>query len=166
MILIVGLGNPGFKYKNTPHNLGFEVLDLFKKQGNFSFYKNKKKLKAKISRGTIEDKKIILAKPQTFMNQSGQSVKLLKKYYKPEEIWVIRDDFDLKKGEIRIRKNSGAGGHKGVKSIIDELESHDFFQLKIGAGPVPDSIAPEKFVLRKHQNPNKQKAANFLIENL
>ena len=151
MILIIGLGNPGTKYKNTPHNLGFEALDIIKKQGNFSFWKNKIKLKAKISQGRINDEKIILAKPQTFMNQSGEAVQLLKNFYKipTKNIWLIRDDLDLKLGETKIKIDSGAGGHKGVKSMIDKLGTKDFIQLKIGIGPKLEKIKTEKFVLQK-----------------
>lgn len=175
MILIIGLGNPGAKYRNTPHNLGFETLDIIKKQGNFSFWNNKAKLKAKISQGRINDEKIILAKPQTFMNQSGEAVCQLKNFYKiqPKDIWLIHDDLDLDLGDIRIKNNSGAGGHKGVESIIDKLGTKDFIQLKIGIGPKSEKIKAEKFVLQKFSKEKqaatvqaKEKAANELIKNL
>ncbi|MBU3918666.1 aminoacyl-tRNA hydrolase [Patescibacteria group bacterium] len=175
MILIIGLGNPGTKYRNTPHNLGFETLDVIKKQGNFSFWKNKAKLKSKISQGRLNDEKIILAKPQTFMNQSGEAVSQLKNFYKilSKDIWLIHDDLDLGLGDVRIKNNSGAGGHKGVISIIDKLGTKDFIQLKIGIGLKPENIKTEKFVLRKFPKEKqeamaqaKEKAANELIKNL
>jgi len=151
MILIVGLGNPGRKFKSTRHNLGFEIVNLIKKQGDFSVWQNKKKLKSKVSQGKIDNQKIILAKPQTFMNQSGQAVKLLAKFYKIplKNLWVIQDDLDLEIGKIKIKKNSGSGGHKGIQSIIDELRTKNFNRLKIGIGPKPFRIDSKKFVLQK-----------------
>jgi len=175
MILIIGLGNPGIKYRNTPHNLGFETLDIIKKQESFSFWKNKTKLKSKISQGIINNKKIILAKPQTFMNQSGTAVSQLKNFYKinSKDVWLIHDDLDLNFGDIRIKNNSGAGGHKGVISIIDKLGAKNFNQLKIGIGPKPENIKTEKFVLLKFSKGKqtmigeaKEKAVDELIKNL
>ncbi len=158
MLLIIGLGNPGRKFKSTRHNLGFEIINLIKKQGNFSVWQNKKKLKSKISRGKIGERKIILAKPQTFMNQSGQAVKLLIKFYKIplKNLWIIQDDLDLETGKIKIKKNSGSGGHKGIQSIIDELGIKNFNRLKIGIGPKPIKIDSKKFVLQKFTKSEKE----------
>lgn len=152
MILIIGLGNPGLKFKNTRHNLGFEILDQFKKEGVFSAWEDKKRLKAKICAGEYEDKKIILAKPQTFMNNSGEAVKLLTAFYKisPIDLWVIHDDIDLEFGKIRVKNESGSGGHKGIESIITLLGTKNFNQLKIGVlNQEKDKIDVKKFVLQK-----------------
>ncbi|MCX6737895.1 MAG: aminoacyl-tRNA hydrolase [Candidatus Parcubacteria bacterium] len=152
MILIIGLGNPGLKFKNTRHNLGFEILDQLKKEGNFSVWEEKKRLKAKICNGEYKDKKIILAKPQTFMNNSGEAVKLLTAFYKisPDELWIVHDDIDLDFGKIRIKNNSSSGGHKGTESIISSLGNKDFRQLKIGVlNKEKSKIDVKKFVLQK-----------------
>jgi len=175
MILIIGLGNPGLKFKNTPHNLGFEIVDFIKKEADFSIWQNKKNLKAKISQGEINEQKIILAKPQTFMNQSGEAVNLLKNFYKIplKNIWVIHDDLDLELGKIKIKENSRSAGHKGVQSIIDELGTKNFNRLKIGIGPKPIKIDSKKFVLQKFAKEKqkeiaqaKEKAALLLIKNI
>jgi len=151
MILIIGLGNPGLKFKNTRHNLGFEIVDIIKKENGFSIWQNKKKLKAKISQGKIDNQKIVLAKPQTFMNLSGQAVKSLMKFYKIplKNLWVIHDDLDLELGKIKIKNDSRSAGHKGIQSIIDELGTKNFNRLKIGIGPRPIEIDSKKFVLQK-----------------
>ena len=158
MFLIVGLGNPGLKFKNTRHNLGFDIVNLIKKQESFSAWQNKKKLKVKISQGVIGEKDIILAKPQTFMNLSGQAVKQLIKFYKIplENLWVIHDDLDLEIGKIKIKKDSRSAGHKGVQSIIDELGTKNFNRLKIGIGPKPMEADSKKFVLQKFNKNEKE----------
>ncbi|MBU1045788.1 aminoacyl-tRNA hydrolase [Patescibacteria group bacterium] len=152
MILIVGLGNPGLKFKNTRHNIGFEILDQIRKNGDFSVWENKKRLKARVSVGQSGDKKLILAKPRTFMNNSGESVKLLTAFYKLplSGLWVVHDDLDLKFGKIRIKEDSGSGGHKGIESIISSLGSKNFKQLKIGVlNKTKNKIDAKKFVLQK-----------------
>jgi len=158
MILIVGLGNPGLKFKNTRHNLGFEIVNLIKKENDFSIWQNKKNLKAKISQGEIDNQKIILAKPQTFMNSSGQAVSRLIKFYKIplKNLWIIHDDLDMELGKIKIKKNSRSAGHKGIQSIIDELRTKNFNRLKIGIGPKPIKIDAKKFVLQKFSKQEKE----------
>jgi len=164
MILIVGLGNPGKKFINTRHNVGFLILDSFKKEKNFSDWKNNKKFQAKISQGEIANKKILLAKPQTYMNNSGKSVKVLTKEYNltshgrlSRMVWAIHDDIDLPLGKIKISKNRGSAGHKGVQSIIDELKTKNFIRFRIGIQPklefsgsfLPGKRLLENFVLEK-----------------
>ena len=131
MFLIVGLGNPGEKYENTRHNIGFRIIDELESLG-------------------LE--KVILAKPKTFMNESGKTVKLLVTRYKlpVTNLFVIHDDIDLPLGKIRISKGSGSAGHKGVQSIIDALGTKNFTRIRIGICPEagkPESV--EKFVLQK-----------------
>ena len=117
MILIIGLGNPGKKYKMTRHNVGFRIVDEFAKKHSFSDFYFSKKTSAEISKGAVSDQEIILAKPQTFMNLSGKAVKLLINFYKitPPGLVVIHDDIDILLGKIRISKGRGAAGHKGVE---------------------------------------------------
>ncbi|MFA6422739.1 MAG: aminoacyl-tRNA hydrolase [Candidatus Buchananbacteria bacterium] len=134
MKLIVGLGNPGKQYEKTWHNLGFLAIDKIAENLTSSKFKEEKKFSALTSEGTLEKEKIILAKPTTFMNSSGQAVFALAKFYKIkiEDIIVVHDDIDLPLGKIRITVNSSAGGNNGVKSIIAFLKSQEFFRIKIG----------------------------------
>jgi PTH1 family peptidyl-tRNA hydrolase len=138
MRIIVGLGNPGKKFEKTRHNLGFLVIENLKlKIKNFSDWKYEKKFKAEISRGKIGKEKIILAKPKTFMNESGKSVKLLVTNYSlpVTKLFVVHDDIDLPLGKIRISIGRGSAGHKGVQSIIDELGTKNFVRFRIGIKP-------------------------------
>lgn len=159
MILIIGLGNPGKKFRNTRHNVGFLVLDQLKRGKNFSRWKQSKKFQAKISQGKIGRQKIILAKPQTFMNSSGKSVKILTAYYKLQTInlIVVHDDLDISLGQIKISKKKGAAGHKGAQSIIDELKTKDFIRFRIGIKNQESEIKNVKrFVLKKFTKKEKQ----------
>lgn len=151
MILIVGLGNPGIKYKRTRHNMGFRVLDKLQRENDFPDFKFSKKFNALISEGNIGRKKVILAKPKTFMNNSGQTVKKLSTYYSLPTISliVVHDDIDLSLGKIRISKSRGSAGHKGVESIIKELGSKNFVRLRIGIRNQESGIKnSKKFVLK------------------
>lgn len=152
MILIIGLGNPGKKFEKTSHNLGFLVLDYFKRKNDFGPWQNKRMFQAKISQKEIAFQKVILAKPQTFMNDSGQAVKELAAYYKlpSQNIWIIHDDLALNWGKIKISQARGAAGHKGVQSIIDQLGNKNFLRLRIGIKPPPGIKQDWKvFVLKK-----------------
>ena len=138
MFLIVGLGNPGKQYEHTRHKVGFDCLDALADQYNISICE--KKHKALVGKGVNEGVKVVLAKPQTFMNLSGESVAELVNYYKldPEdEMIVIFDDISLAPGNLRIRKKGSAGGHNGIKNIIAHLGSQDFPRIKIGVGEKP-----------------------------
>ncbi len=152
MKLIIGLGNPGKEYEKTRHNAGFLALD--KIAGNFQFPISNfnSKFNAEISQGIINNEKIILAKPMTFMNNSGQAVQAISDYYKIdlENIIVIHDDLDIPLGEFKISKNKNSGGHKGVQSIIDCLGTKDFTRIRIGIDSERNKKIPtEKFVLEK-----------------
>ncbi|MDO4383672.1 MAG: aminoacyl-tRNA hydrolase [Eubacteriales bacterium] len=134
MYIIAGLGNPGQKYENTRHNMGFKAIDhLAEKLG---IEVNRAKFKGLIGEGRIGTEKVILLKPQTFMNLSGQSVREIMNFYKiPEEnLIVIYDDFDLPIGSIRVRKSGGPGTHNGMKSVVSELGSRKFPRIRIGIG--------------------------------
>ncbi|ADJ25957.1 peptidyl-tRNA hydrolase [Dehalogenimonas lykanthroporepellens BL-DC-9] len=134
MKLIIGLGNPGKEYHHTRHNIGFEILGRFARFHNISF--NKRSCQSRIGEGKIGDQPVILAKPQTYMNLSGQAVAALIKRYKvtPKDIIVIHDDLDLPIGKIRIRLEGGAGGHNGIKSIIQSIGTICFTRIKVGIG--------------------------------
>ena len=128
MILIIGLGNPEEKYENTPHNVGFKTIDLFKER--FSFPNFSLKEKALISKK--DD--VILAKPQTYMNESGLAVREIMNFYKisKEDLWIIHDENDLKLGEFKISKDISSKGHNGIKSIIEKIGTQDFIRFRIG----------------------------------
>lgn len=138
MFLIAGLGNPGRKYEKTRHNMGFDVVDeLIDRyripQGGIGH-------KAMYGKGIIAGEKVMMAKPLTYMNLSGESIREFVNYYKidPEtELLVIYDDIDLEPGQIRIRKKGSAGGHNGIKSIIGQLGTQNFYRIKVGVGAKP-----------------------------
>jgi PTH1 family peptidyl-tRNA hydrolase len=134
MNLIIGLGNPGRTYANNRHNVGFMCLNYFAKTQGIRF--DKKQGKARIGTGEVTGYKIVVAKPQTYMNLSGQSVSLLTRKFNINlnDLLVIHDDLDLPLGKIRIRSGGSSGGHKGIDSIINELESQDFLRLRVGIG--------------------------------
>ena len=151
MILIVGLGNPGIKYKRTRHNIGFRVLDELQEENDFPDFKFSKKFNALISKKDTGKEKIILVKPKTFMNNSGQAVRKLSTYYSLPTISliVVHDDIDLPLGKIRISKKRGSAGHKGVESIIKELGNKNFIRLRIGIRNQESGVKnSEKFVLK------------------
>lgn len=132
--LIVGLGNPGREYAGNRHNVGFQCLDRLAEAWGLSF--SKRKHKALLAQGEIADLKAILAKPQTFMNLSGEAVQRLARFYKVplEGILVIYDDLDLPVGKIRLRPEGGSGGHRGMNSIIEHLGTDGFPRLRVGIG--------------------------------
>ena len=134
MKLIIGLGNPGEKYKTTRHNIGFMAVNRIAKNFSFPDFMLQKKFNAEISEGIINGDKIILAKPQTFMNESGKAVRSIADYYKigPADIVVIHDDLDIGLGKYKIARDRTSAGHKGVQSIIDMLETKDFTRIRIG----------------------------------
>lgn len=162
MVVFVGLGNPGKKYRYTRHNLGFRVLDLFRRKNNFPKFKLSKKPKSLVSESSLYGKKVILIKPQAFMNSSGTAVASLKSYYKIKSkgIIVIHDDVDIRLGKIKIIKDKGAAGHKGVQSIIDKLNTKSFARIRVGIRPVDNfSLSGEKlekFVLKKFTREEKK----------
>lgn len=134
MKLIVGLGNPGRKYKETRHNIGFMVVDELLRRHDLKL--DQDKFKGKYTLENIQGTRLILLEPQTFMNLSGESIRPLVEYYNIdlEDVLVIYDDLDLPTGRIRLRKKGGHGGHNGVKSTIEQLGTRDFNRLRIGIG--------------------------------
>ena len=136
MKLFIGLGNIGKQYEGTRHNIGFLSLDFFAAVNNFSEFHLESKFKAQISEGIVHGEKCILVKPTTFMNLSGESLALIKNFYKTplEDIFIVYDDKDMEFGKIRIRDKGRDGGHNGIKSIIKNLGTEEFARIKIGVG--------------------------------
>jgi peptidyl-tRNA hydrolase, PTH1 family len=154
-MVIYGLGNPGEKYLKTRHNIGFNVVDEFQKKNGFPEFKLSKKFNSELSEGILGTEKIILAKPQTFMNESGTVLKKIINNYKSpiNNLIVIHDDIDLPLGKTKISKDSGSGGHKGVESIIKNLKTKEFIRFRVGIQPKrgkPERA--ENFVLRNFTN--------------
>ena len=148
MFIIVGLGNPTKEYENTRHNVGFDVIDAIADKYNISV--TERKNRAFCGKGIIEGQKVILAKPQTYMNLSGESVRGLVDYYKVDEeteLLIIFDDISLDVGQLRIRKKGSAGGHNGIKSIIQHLGSNVFQRIKVGVGEKPKEYDLADYVL-------------------
>lgn len=146
--LIVGLGNPGREYEKTRHNIGWHVVDAIAAAHGMTFVK--KQAKALVADGVIADKKVLLAKPQTYMNLSGEAVQGLLAFYKipVSNLLVISDDLDIPPGTIRIRAKGGAGGQKGLKSIIDHLGTQAFARMRLGIGRPPGRMDPAAYVLQ------------------
>ncbi|PAV28565.1 aminoacyl-tRNA hydrolase [Virgibacillus profundi] len=147
MKCIVGLGNPGRKYKDTRHNVGFMVIDELLQRHQWEL--NKKKFSGKYAMEHISMEKVILLKPQTFMNLSGESIRPLMDYYNiaVEDVLVIYDDLDLPTGKIRLRQKGGHGGHNGIRSTIDHLGTKEFKRMRIGVGRPTTPIPVVDYVL-------------------
>lgn len=134
MYLIVGLGNPGDEYRHTRHNVGFDVIDLLSSKYNISV--NRIKFRGMYGEGNIMNEKVIILKPATYMNLSGESVAEVVNFYKipKENIIIVYDDISLEIGRLRIRNNGSAGGHNGIKNIILNLSTEEFSRIKVGVG--------------------------------
>lgn len=148
MYLIAGLGNPTAKYENTRHNAGFDVIDVLAEKYNIKVTENKNK--ALCGTGIIEGEKVMLVKPQTFMNLSGESISAILNFYKmdPEsQLIVIYDDITLAPGKLRIRKKGSAGGHNGIKNIIAMTGTQNFMRIRVGVGEKPEGWDLVDYVL-------------------
>lgn len=154
MFLIVGLGNPGREYENTRHNTGFMVIDELAGEAGISV--STMKLGSLIGKGTIDGKKVILVKPQTYMNASGESVGPLVNYYKPEKVIVVYDDITLDVGGIRVRKEGSAGGHNGMKSLIKHLGTEKFERVRVGIGEKPPKMDLADWVLGHFKSEDRE----------
>ena len=138
MYIIAGLGNPTMQYEGTRHNAGFDVIDALADKYNISV--DGRKNRAYIGKGIIEGQKVLLVKPQTYMNLSGESIGGLVDYFKIDEeqdLIVIYDDISLAPGQLRVRKKGSAGGHNGIKNIIAQLGTQNFLRVKVGVGEKP-----------------------------
>ena len=157
MFVIAGLGNPTLPYEGTRHNVGFDVIDTLAEQYHISV--TERKSRALCGRGIIAGQKVLLVKPQTYMNLSGESVGRIVDFYKidPEtELLVIFDDVSLAVGQLRIRKKGSAGGHNGIKSLISHLGTSDFQRIKIGVGEKPKEYNLADYVLGHFSKEEKE----------
>lgn len=158
--LIVGLGNPGDKYAGTRHNLGSEVVENMAARMDLSLGRSRNE-RSFVASGALENKKIVLACPETFMNLSGESVRLLVKRYgidQPAKIIVAHDELDLNPGRIKLKSGGSTAGHNGLKSIVQHLGEDDFVRVRMGVGKPPSSGAGKDWVLKK---PSKSDRAAF-----
>ncbi len=149
MYLIVGLGNPEGEYANTRHNVGFDTVNEFARRNEIEI--NRTKYNSLYGQGIVKNEKVIVLKPQTYMNLSGQAVKSFKDFYKIDgkNIIIIHDDIDVKSGTIKIRKLGGAGTHNGMKSVVHELNNKDFYRIKIGVRKSRRRNRFKRFCIRK-----------------
>lgn len=149
MYIIAGLGNPTKEYDKTRHNVGFEVIDRL--ADRYDIDVSERKHRAFCGKGMIEGQKVLLVKPQTFMNLSGESLRSVVDYYKvmPEELVVIYDDISLSPGQLRIRLKGSAGGHNGIKNIIAHLGTQEFPRIKVGVGAKPPRMDLKDYVLSR-----------------
>lgn len=165
-LLIVGLGNIGDEFDGTRHNIGFEVIDEFARKNDFPAWHNKADLKSLISIHKLGSNRIILAKPTTLMNLSGEAVRAVQNFYKIDNVrtLVIHDEIDIDFGSIRMRTGGKAAGHNGIKSIIQHSDE-DFGRMRIGIGPkTPKQIDSADFVLKRFTTKEKEQIKNLLIE--
>jgi PTH1 family peptidyl-tRNA hydrolase len=170
MFLIVGLGNPGRQYINTRHNVGFMAVDFLSDRYNFS-WGNKSKFSSEIAEGKIGASKILLSKPTTYMNLSGQAVEAIASYYKIgiDKVIVIHDDIDLEFGKIRCKIGGGSGGHNGLKSI-DQMLNNNYLRIRLGIGRSSNiNVSTADFVLQDFFDDEKNKIIDnlsFLSDNI
>ena len=168
MFLIAGLGNPKREYDNTRHNIGFDMIDAMAEKYHISVRNIKNR--AMTGQGIIYGQKVILVKPLTFMNLSGESMRPLVDYYKIDagrELIVVSDDINLPAGQIRIRKKGSAGGHNGLKNIIAQLGSEEFQRIRIGVGGKPENYDLAEYVLghlTKEEKSLMEKTVSMAVE--
>lgn len=157
MYLIVGLGNPEEEYGGTRHNMGFNTINKLAKQYEIQVTKNK--FKGLYGSGIIEEEKVILLKPQTFMNLSGESIKEIIQFYKIEidQLIVIYDDIDIEPGTIKVRKAGGAGTHNGMKSVVKELNTQNFKRIRVGIGMPENKENMIEYVIGAISDEDKEK---------
>ena len=165
MFLIVGLGNPENEYANTRHNMGFDTINKLAKQ--YAIEMNKNKFKGIYGMGMIEKEKVILLKPQTYMNLSGESVIEAIQFYKIdlEDVIVIYDDMDVEPGKIKIRKKGGPGSHNGMKSVIQNLNSEEFTRIRVGIGIPEYKHDRIQYVIGKISSEEDLKTLNLGTDN-
>ncbi len=171
MLLIIGLGNPEDEYSNTRHNMGFDVINKIAKQNNIDITKTK--FKGLCGSGNIAGSKVVLLKPQTYMNLSGQAINQYMAFYKitPQDIIVVYDDIDTEPGKIRIKKQGSAGTHNGMKSVISCIGTENFIRVRVGIGIPEFKNDLMNYVIGKIKNDDKEileqgvnKAAQAIIE--
>ncbi len=167
MKIIVGLGNKGLKYAHTRHNIGFDCIEMLAKRHHILL--NQKKFKGIIGQGSIQGEKVLLIMPLTYMNLSGECVREVLDFYKEDAqaLMVIYDDLSMDLGALRIRDKGSAGGHNGIKNIIQHLGQDEFVRFKVGVGPQPIGVKAEHFVLDrfpKKERENVEKTIEHTVD--
>ncbi|MFH1433423.1 MAG: aminoacyl-tRNA hydrolase [Candidatus Uhrbacteria bacterium] len=167
MKLLVGLGNPGKAYENTRHNVGWLVLNKLAAE-YFAAFENKKRWNARVAPIQIHGEQVVMIKPQTFMNRSGEAVQAARGWFRKvpiENIWVVHDDVDLPLGEIRIKQGGGSAGHRGVDSIAKMVGSVNFWRVRIGISrPENPNVPLEDYVLKKFSADEMKQVENIVDE--
>jgi PTH1 family peptidyl-tRNA hydrolase len=160
--IIVGLGNPGIPYRMTRHNIGFQVVDRLAKISHIPI--RAKRFKSLYGKGWIDSQGVVLLKPMTFMNRSGEAVKKAIDLFHVEigDLIIIHDDMDLPFGRLRFKRRGGDGGHQGIRSIIDELDNNGFLRLKVGVGRPPKGMEPSEYVLDQFDETEKDQLDGIL----
>ena len=162
MKLIVGLGNPGIGYKNTRHNIGFLTADILADRNHLSFKQTS--YNAHVACGTAFNENILIAKPQTYMNLSGEAVSGITEHYNltPKDIIVIHDDMDIEFGRIKIKTRGGSAGHRGIESIIYNLQSDEFLRIRVGIDKPSDDAEPVDYVLQNFKEEENKELTQVL----
>lgn len=160
--ILIGLGNPGEKYKITRHNAGFLAIDAIAKQYNLS--KKGAKFRSIVYEGLIGNHKVLAIKPQTYMNLSGEAAQLITAFYKlsAAQVIILYDDFEIPFGQLRLREQGGAGTHNGMKSLVQCLGTQEFKRIRIGIGPKPEEQAADQFVLNNFGKEEQDKLPGYL----
>ncbi len=164
MKIICGLGNPGSKYAQTRHNVGFRILDEFSKKNKIQV--KEKKFHSLIGEICFENKKILLVKPQTYMNHSGQAVREVLQFFKeaPSNLLIIHDELDFPVGRIQLKHNGGHAGHNGLKSIFDEISNDAFYRLRMGIGRPPMKEEVSDYVLSPFSKEQEKELENITTD--
>ena len=162
MKLIVGLGNPGTEYTNTRHNIGFLAADNIAARNRITFKESC--FNAHLTQGTLFDENVLIAKPSTYMNLSGEAISAITEHYNlpPEDIIVIHDDMDIDFGRIKIKTRGGSAGHRGIESIIYNLQSDEFLRIRVGIGKPEDNAEPVDYVLQNFKEEENKELTRVL----
>ncbi len=163
-LLVVGLRNPGRKYEGTRHNVGAEIVDILSERWAAPFKGGPTRVNGELAAHRIDDRRIVLLKPYAYMNESGRVVVSALRYFKAEidDLLVVHDDIDLPFARLRLHAGRGAGGHNGIKSVVDSTSSSEFWRLKVGVGRPPGRMDPADFVLRQFSKDEREEV-DFLV---
>ena len=165
-LLVVGLGNPGQEYAMTRHNIGFMCIDAFARRNNFDPWMHKRDMKCEITQQTLGDSRVILCKPQTFMNLSGEAVQAIQHFYKLNntQTVVVHDELDINFGQIRMRVGGSAAGNNGIKSVSQHI-GEDYARIRIGIGPKkPEQMDTADFVLQEFSDSEQARLSDLIQE--
>ncbi len=163
MKIIFGLGNPGVRYRKTRHNIGFQIVDRLAEK--YHIHLSSKRFKSLYGKGWIDVKEVILAKPMTYMNRSGEAVREALNFFRlsVEDLIIVHDDLDLPFGRLRFKRKGGDGGHQGVRSITESLNQNNFLRLKVGIGRPPEGMEPSEYVLSPFDEIEQSKLEEVIL---